>query len=113
MGARGLGSGRPGAALAPLETLALLLRAAIAPSFVARFFGASRFFLALRDGMGGKNNTGCPRNSERSLRSLGGLKPGPYSTVVILPRWGAAVLRPYMEARNMRSLRKAWPRWLC
>src|SRR5713101_1827081 len=91
MAATRLGSDPPRAALATLEILARLLRAAIAASFVVRFFGASRFFLALRDGMGGKNNTGCPRNSERSLRSLGGMKPGPYSTAVILPRWGAAV----------------------
>src|SRR5260370_29378547 len=91
MAATRFGSDPPRAALATLEILARLLRAAIAASFVARFFGASRFFLALRDGMGGKNNTGCPRNSEHSLRSLGGLKPGPYSTLVILPKWGDAV----------------------
>src|SRR6266851_10508367 len=94
MAATRFGSDPPRAALATLEILARLLRAAIAASFVARFFGASRFFLALRDGMGGKNNTGCPRNSERSLRSLGGLKPGPYSTVVILPEMGRSGAAP-------------------
>src|SRR5260370_34634516 len=101
MATTGLGSVPPPIAFATLEILALLLRAAIAASFVARFFGASRFFLALRGGMGGKNNTGCPRNSERSLRSLAGLKAGPDSTVVIFPIWVAAVLRPYREDRNI------------
>src|SRR6266852_8121639 len=71
MAATRFGSVPPRAALATLEILARLLRAAIAASFVARFFGTSRFFFALRDGMGGKNSTAC-RASESCPGSMGG-----------------------------------------
>src|SRR6266852_7364627 len=101
MAATRLGSDPPRAALATLEILALLLRAAIAASFVARFLGASRFFLALRDGMGGKNNTGCPRNSERLASLTGRAEARPLQHRCDFAEMGAAVLRPYREDRNI------------